>query len=73
MTVSITCDGCGTAAETSTSYDTEPSDIDRVLEWGWEHDNGEDYCSSCTDDRASARIAMIPDHPERAHENRNER
>ena len=47
MTVSITCDACGTSAETSTSYDAGVNEIDGVLDDGWAHDGEQDLCPSC--------------------------
>lgn len=47
MTVSITCDECGTSAETSTSYDAGANEIGGVLDDGWAHDGGQDLCPSC--------------------------
>lgn len=49
MTVSIACDRCDAFAETSTSYDAGTNEIDGVLETGWVHDGGEDFCPLCTD------------------------
>lgn len=48
MTVSITCDDCGTSAEASTAYDSGTNEIDSALEVGWTHEAGEDLCPDCS-------------------------
>lgn len=47
MTVSITCDGCSLTAETSTDHDSGTNEIDGVLDEGWVHEGGEDFCPEC--------------------------
>lgn len=66
MTVTISCDDCGTSAETSTSHDAGANEIDGVLDEGWEHEGGEDYCPTCVDARISRRIESMSDYPDAA-------
>jgi hypothetical protein len=47
MVVSITCDGCDAYAETSVGIDDGANAIEAVLDTGWQHEGGEDFCPSC--------------------------
>lgn len=64
MTISITCDGCGASAETSTSYEAGANEIDGALDDGWHHEGETDLCPSCSDEAITRRIEHISDYPE---------
>ena len=48
MTISISCDGCGLEEQNSTDHDAGTNEIDAVLEDGWTHSTGEDFCPDCS-------------------------
>ncbi|MER2220200.1 MAG: DEAD/DEAH box helicase, partial [Rhodococcus sp. (in: high G+C Gram-positive bacteria)] len=57
MSITLTCDSCGTGREISATYASTCADIAASIEPGWIHQGNEDHCPLCTTPRPTG----VPD------------